>query len=941
MSDGVLIGIIVGAIFGSGICFISVYYMTSYLRKLRLRSIHDRWVSYYAPSVRGNLVRTFKYPIEKDYYLDMEQEIGKGGCGIVVYGEKLRTTEPYAIKIVKKDSIERSRLDRELKLLKDVDHTNIVRLFCVYDRPDKIYFVMELCTGGHLGNLISHQTSKHLDEEWAKVLCKQILSAVTHLHSRGIAHRDIKLQNILLDLDGDRRSQVKLIDLGYGSRYIGALPMRTKCGTPYTTAPEVLREHYDERCDVWSVGVVLYIMLSGKRPFEALNIKGKLAEAGKATMITNILAGRYHFKYEAFNNVSKEAKQFVQVLLNPDYRSRVHSNEALENPWLKEKEIRSETNLQRMSRTNISTRTISRMLLNQEANDFQHAGMLALAFGLQPHIASEMRQLFQTCDSDSSGSLSITEFCKALTILAPGLNITDYERLFNMIDIDNDGSISYTEFLAASIDPRTMNLEELNEAFDLIDSDSNGYITKDELKNMLAIKRPKGNLGIGGVSGKVNEDDEYTKEQNELEARVNDIMKKYDINNDGGISLEEFLWAMTGADAIFGDMHVSKRPNSKSNIYGSNAGNDYDDESSKFVVLSGPHIDNNEVYLHPPLNSATSAHIKKVSKQATSGSFDEDFSLVSSLPQKSQARDSIQKSRPLLMPVNNEIQGGIIYPETGVITIRKSPCSTPRGSNLVFGKDDDQIMLGNTIKQLSLDSDHLFKLPDLHQPVELSVHSSSSISTYVDEMKKSKSVGASRFTATLSPVVNNSSSSGSGNNSYSNNNMNDDNNNNKSIIDSNKMNRSRSVDSMNASSGGNQYNDNIDCDVSGHNQYAEYRTVSEDSHFINPSLLFQKSDRENKSINITGQNSNENNNSGFGNIKFVVSDVSNSTSKHTGSHRNSGSLSKSISKLFNKSFKGQGDLNIDAADEEYSNLSIDLNKSIKIKTTTLSIKPFM
>jgi calcium-dependent protein kinase len=96
----------------------------------------------------------------------------------------------------------------------------------------------------------------------------------------------------LMDSGNDATAQVKLIDFGYGSRYVGALPMRTKCGTPYTTAPEVLRESYDERCDVWSCGVVVYIMLSGRRPFEALNINGPLAEAGKAAMLTNILAGR-------------------------------------------------------------------------------------------------------------------------------------------------------------------------------------------------------------------------------------------------------------------------------------------------------------------------------------------------------------------------------------------------------------------------------------------------------------------------------------------------------------------------------------------------------------------------------------------------------------------------------------------------------------------------
>jgi calcium-dependent protein kinase len=110
--------------------------------------------------------------------------------------------------------------------------------------------------------------------------------------------------------------------------------MKTKCGTPYTTAPEVLRENYDERCDVWSVGVVLYIMLCGRRPFEALKTKGPLEDAGKAAMVTNILTGRFHFNHKAWNTVSKQGVGFVKALMHPDFRQRMRSAVALENAWL-------------------------------------------------------------------------------------------------------------------------------------------------------------------------------------------------------------------------------------------------------------------------------------------------------------------------------------------------------------------------------------------------------------------------------------------------------------------------------------------------------------------------------------------------------------------------------------------------------------------------------
>ena len=203
--------------------------------------------------LRGNLVVSHNHSIDADFDLIVDAELGKGGCGVVIVGAHRNTNEKYAIKIVDKTTADINRLERELKLLKDVDHPNIVRLFSVYDVPDFMYFVMELCVGGHLGNLISRQyPGKYLSESRAKVLTRQLFSAILHMHSRGIAHRDIKLQNILMDSANDATAQVKLIDFGYGSRFIGALPMRTKCGTPYTTAPEVLKECYDERCDVWS-----------------------------------------------------------------------------------------------------------------------------------------------------------------------------------------------------------------------------------------------------------------------------------------------------------------------------------------------------------------------------------------------------------------------------------------------------------------------------------------------------------------------------------------------------------------------------------------------------------------------------------------------------------------------------------------------------------------
>lgn len=509
-----------------------------------------RWKSS-AVSLRGHLVRTYNIDIERDYYIDRDHELGKGGCGVVVVGEHKETRQQYAIKIVNKATAERGRLDRELKLMKDVDHANIVRLFSVYDVPGNMYFVMELCLGGHLGNLLSRQPQKFIDEDWAKNLARQLLSAVAHIHSRGIAHRDIKLQNILIDSTNDRFAQLKLIDFGYGSRFIGALPMRTKCGTPYTTAPEVIRECYDERCDIWSCGVVLYIMLCGRRPFEALDIAGPLSDAGKAAMITNILAGRFHFNHKPWQRVSKVGLALVKMLLHQDYRTRIRAYEALENAWFDDtKVVNTQTSALISAK---SFRAINNIRRSSFITDMQRTGMIALVFGINARTAVDLRSVFQSFDRDGSGTISKEEFVSALKSLTPELTSEDIDRLFDIVDIDHSQTISYTEFLAATLDPREVDIEELSKAFKLLDEDGNGFITKDELRKVVKvmIEQTRSNDSIASPSQRSMREEFLSGVLDEdVDAKVQEIFAQVDVNGDGKISHEEFFWAMTGMNSV-------------------------------------------------------------------------------------------------------------------------------------------------------------------------------------------------------------------------------------------------------------------------------------------------------------------------------------------------------------------------------------------------------
>ena len=359
------------------------------------KNVAASWRANHTVSIRSNMIQTRANNIEDDFTFDREKELGRGGVGFVVVGENNKSHDYYAIKICDKSSSSQARLSREVLLLKDVDHVNIIRLFSVYDAPAYMYFVMELCTGGHLGNALRSQAHGRFSERQCKTFCRQLMSAISHVHSRGIAHRDIKLQNILLDSFDGVDPQIKLIDFGYGSRFIGALPMRSRIGTPYTLAPEVIRESYDQRCDVWSAAVVLFVMLSGKRPFEALDCRGAVTEAGKAALTTNVLAGRYTMNGPAWEQVSQEAKQFVCALLTQPYTERMEASEALNDPWLRPDSTKLSASL---AANSISNNIVANMMSNLDWStpSLRRTGNVALAFGLQPEMAGRMQRVFQT-----------------------------------------------------------------------------------------------------------------------------------------------------------------------------------------------------------------------------------------------------------------------------------------------------------------------------------------------------------------------------------------------------------------------------------------------------------------------------------------------------------------------------------------------------------------
>ncbi|KAI0567656.1 Serine/threonine-protein kinase [Gracilaria domingensis] len=261
----------------------------------------------------------------KDFYA-FTRVLGEGHFGKVLLARDRHTREKFAVKVISKDSREirsQTLIQRELAILKLVNHTNIVRLYDLFDTPEKLYFVLEYMPGGALYEVLQSK-SINFSEHRASLIVKDILHGLAYLHSKGIVHRDVKPENILTSAK-EWPFVSKLSDFGL-SNFLGTGALESKVGTPYFCAREVVtNETYGTKADLWSLGVVTYEMLSGRKPFEGKHTK---------SVLYAILDGRYSFPQEIWQYLSTEARDFVSKLICIDVNKRMSAEEALNHPWI-------------------------------------------------------------------------------------------------------------------------------------------------------------------------------------------------------------------------------------------------------------------------------------------------------------------------------------------------------------------------------------------------------------------------------------------------------------------------------------------------------------------------------------------------------------------------------------------------------------------------------
>ncbi|KAH3764166.1 protein serine/threonine kinase [Pelomyxa schiedti] len=251
--------------------------------------------------------------------------IGRGAFSVVWMAMDVETRDAVAVKVVDKSAMgEYSKtLKNEVEILKNLHHPNIISLIDIAETHDKIHLVTDLVTGGELFERIVQKGN--YSEEDAIILVRKIVDAVKYLHDNNIVHRDLKPENLLLKSEDDDLD-IRIADFGFSKIAGEDSLLYTSCGTPAYVAPEILEAvGYGKPVDMWSVGVITYILLCGYPPFFGEPVP---------VVFEAILHGQYEYHDEYWSNISTEAKQFIDSLLVLDPTQRLTAKQALEHPWL-------------------------------------------------------------------------------------------------------------------------------------------------------------------------------------------------------------------------------------------------------------------------------------------------------------------------------------------------------------------------------------------------------------------------------------------------------------------------------------------------------------------------------------------------------------------------------------------------------------------------------
>ena len=412
-------------------------------------------------------------------------KLGSGSFGNVFLAENKYTKEKVAMKIIKKankDLLSDGEIKDEIDILKNLEHPDIVRIIESFNTRESYVLVTEYCEGGELYDQVKNQ----LSETQIAVIFKQLLSGLAYLHSHNIVHRDLKLENILIQeiekskTTGEDLFNIKIIDFGTARIFSSKKKPQSIVGSSYYIAPEVLRQHYNKECDLWSVGVILYMFIVGHAPFDGCDDE---------EITGNIQKGIYKKDERRWKKASKEVKELIQKLLIYNPKKRLTALEALKHPWFK---LADSNILYDNVPKNEVIECIRNLLTYNISSKLEELVLAYIIHSIpRPRQAKSAIKLFKLVNEVGDGKLQKKELKKTLLLFVTEdfLDKYDFEEQFWLIDGDKKGYINYEEFLRACL-PRKKILTDkiLKYAFNYFDPKNTGFITKKKMKSFFGNK---------------------------------------------------------------------------------------------------------------------------------------------------------------------------------------------------------------------------------------------------------------------------------------------------------------------------------------------------------------------------------------------------------------------------------------------------------------------
>ncbi|XP_043711350.1 calcium-dependent protein kinase 18-like isoform X1 [Telopea speciosissima] len=448
----------------------------------------------------------FGYAKDFDKKYSIGKLLGHGQFGYTFVATDKSTGERVAVKRIEKNKmilpIAVEDVKREVKILQALTgHENVVQFYNAFEDESYVYIVMELCEGGELLDRILAKKDSRYTEKDAAVIVRQMLKVSAQCHLHGLVHRDMKPENFLFKSTKEN-SSLKATDFGLSDFIKPGRKFQDIVGSAYYVAPEVLKRKSGPESDVWSIGVITYILLCGRRPFWDKTEDGIFKE---------VLRNKPDFRRKPWPSISNSAKDFVKKLLVKDPRARLTAAQALSHPWVREGGDASEIP--------VDISVLSNIRQFVKYSRLKQFALRALASTLNEEELADLRDQFDAIDMDKNGAISLEEMRQALAKDLPWrMKEPRVLEILQAIDSNTDGLVDFPEFVAA-----TLHVHQLEEhdsekwqlrskaAFDKFDVDRDGFITPEELRMHTGLK-----------------------------GSIDPLLEEADIDKDGKISLSEF-----------------------------------------------------------------------------------------------------------------------------------------------------------------------------------------------------------------------------------------------------------------------------------------------------------------------------------------------------------------------------------------------------------------